>query len=163
MSLLNIHKTQDEWNIYTHLPNDTNWDIDSYKKMYTIYSIEHVLCFLELMNDTFIQNCMIFVMKHDIKPVWEDERNINGSCISFKVYFNTVYKTWKDICLQILSNNVFLKNGENVYDTINGITISPKTNFAILKIWLSNDSIKNPKQIDIKNISYNQCIIKKHK
>ena len=162
MSTLTVHNIQDEWNIYTHLPYDTNWDIDSYKKVYTIKSIEHALCFLDLMNESFIQNCMIFVMKDDINPIWEDERNKNGSCLSFKVYFTNVYLTWKHICLQIISNTIYLKNGENIYDIINGITISPKTNFAIIKIWLSNNSITNPKQFNNKFVNHNQCVIKKH-
>ena len=50
----------------------------------------------------------------------------------------------------------FIKN-------INGITISPKKNFCILKIWLSNCNYQDPTLIiNIKGLENRGCLFKRH-
>ena len=49
----------------------------------------------------------------------------------------------------------------DVYDSINGITLSPKKNFCILKIWMKNCDIKDPSIfIDIDGFSKEGCLFK---
>jgi hypothetical protein len=46
---------------------------------------------------------------------------------------------------------------------INGITISPKKNFCIIKIWLLNCSVQDPNIIiSIPNLLKQGCLFKKH-
>jgi hypothetical protein len=46
---------------------------------------------------------------------------------------------------------------------INGITISPKRNFCIIKIWLSDCSMQNPSSIvPLDNLTKLGCLFKKH-
>jgi len=46
---------------------------------------------------------------------------------------------------------------------INGITISPKKNFCIVKVWMNCCTIQDPNFIiDIPNLSKNGCIFKRH-
>ena len=46
---------------------------------------------------------------------------------------------------------------------INGITISPKKNFCIIKIWLSNCNYQNPSIIiDNIGITSQGCLFKTH-
>ena len=60
--------------------------------------------------------------------------------------------------------------GENLAKTleiqkkINGITISPKKNFCVIKIWLAGCEIQNPTIIKsiVQNISPEGCLFKKH-
>ena len=47
---------------------------------------------------------------------------------------------------------------------INGITISPKKSFCILKIWMSNLAYQNPRVIaQINGLDVRGCLFKKHK
>jgi len=46
---------------------------------------------------------------------------------------------------------------------INGITISPKKNFCIIKIWLENCSVQDPNiVVNIPNLMKQGCLFKKH-
>ena len=49
------------------------------------------------------------------------------------------------------------------YKNINGITLSPKKKFCILKIWMKDCTLKDKDIfININNLSINDCIFKKH-
>ena len=37
-----------------------------------------VITLAEFLPDKLIRNCMLFVMKEDIQPIWEDKRNLKG-------------------------------------------------------------------------------------
>ena len=54
-------------------------------------------------------------------------------------------------------------NNSDYNQYINGITISPKKNFCILKIWLSCSNYQDPSIIqEIPNLSNQGCLFKKH-
>ena len=81
-----LHSLDDKWDLYYHLPQDNNWELSGYTVI--INSIEHVEQLLELnahIHDTIIRNCMLFVMRTGITPMWEDPNNRNGGCFSYKV------------------------------------------------------------------------------
>ena len=67
-----------EWNIWYHLPQEQNWDIDSYHSLCNFNTVESCAAITKNINENFITNCMFFLMRNNIKPIWEDEQNING-------------------------------------------------------------------------------------
>ena len=104
---------------------------------------------------------MLFVMRAGITPMWEDIKNRDGGCFSFKVANRIVHEVWKNLfyslCGETLSENS--KYNKN----INGITISPKKNFCIIKIWLINCDLQDPSILThIPNLSKQGCLFKKH-
>ena len=74
-------------------------------------------------------------MKDGIFPNWEDPDNRLGGCLSFKVYSKDIIEEWNNLLLRCITNNI-LEGNEN---EINGISISPKKEFNIIKIWFRND------------------------
>lgn len=154
--------TDDKWNLYYHLPQDPDWSKNGYKIiMPNINYLEEVNSLCKHINENIIKNCMLFVMKENIFPTWEDPCNKNGGCFSYKVSNKHVFNVWnclfKNLCCSKLTNDNTATNH------INGITISPKKNFCIVKIWLDCTEYQDP-QI-IKNIDFlnsNGCIFKKH-
>jgi len=47
---------------------------------------------------------------------------------------------------------------------INGITISPKRSFCIVKVWLKNCKIQNPQKLtEVPGLSPAGCLFKRHK
>ena len=57
-----------------------------------------------------------------------------------------------------------LSSNYNLLNTINGITVSPKKSFCILKIWTSTIEFQNIKDItEIDGVSFQGCLFKKHK
>jgi hypothetical protein len=41
------HLTLHKWNLWAHLPHDTDWSIHSYKKIYSINTIEEMITIIE--------------------------------------------------------------------------------------------------------------------
>ena len=79
---------------------------------------------------------MLFVMREGIKPTWEDPKNRSGGCFSYKVVNKHVYNVWKELCYVLVGNTI--SNDKSFVANVTGITISPKKNFCIVKIWLAN-------------------------
>ena len=75
----------DKWTLYAHLPHDTDWSIDSYKVISTITSVEQAIAIYKNIPDKMSQNCMMFLMRNNIKPIWEDVNNRKGGSFSYKV------------------------------------------------------------------------------
>lgn len=155
-------KTLNKWTMWAHLPHDTNWTLESYKNIYTISTIGEGISLIECMSDTLVKNCMLFLMKEGITPVWEDKANRDGGCFSYKVLNKNVYQSWKELCYIILGGSISSDN--KFVDSVNGITISPKKNFCIIKIWLSNCNHQNPNIItkSITEMNANTCMFKQH-
>lgn len=150
-----------KWILYAHLPHDTDWSINSYKVILEMTKLEECISVLEAIPEKMIQNCMLFMMKNDIKPTWEDPQNRNGGSISFKVNIDNVYETWKSLTMSIVGNTI--TNDNNLLNNINGITISPKRYFCIIKIWIKdNNNLDIKKLNNIKNLKTKEAIFKKH-
>lgn len=150
-----------KWTVWYHLPNDTDWTLNSYTKLFDYNSVEKCVALNSIINEKLLLECMFFIMKDSIMPVWESPENINGGCFSFKIQNKLVPSIWKTLVYSTAGNTLF--KDENVMSTVNGITISPKKFFCIIKIWM-----KNCKYVDIKLFDNNiirfteSCIFKKH-
>ena len=156
------HVLHDKWDLYYHLPHDKNWDLSGYTAiMKSIDNAEQVILLNESITEHVVKNCMFFVMRNGITPMWEDARNRNGGCFSYKVINKQVFEVWRNLFYMLCGENLCSQQELNKH--INGITISPKKNFCIIKIWLDVSTYQDPNIInDVPNLSKNGCLFKKH-
>jgi hypothetical protein len=156
------HKLIGKWNLYYHLPHDKNWDISSYKPiMKNIDTAEQLISINEHLSENIIKHCMLFVMRDGITPMWEDKKNRNGGAFSFKVANKLVPLVWKTLFYSLCGETLCVD--KKLSPLFNGITISPKKNFCIVKIWLENCTLQDPSiLIQIPNLSKQGCLFKKH-
>lgn len=158
----NIHKLNNKWTLWAHLPHDPDWSLKSYKKVCQFKNIEETVAITETLPENLVKNCMLFIMKEGITPMWEDPKNRNGGCFSYKVSNKNVFEVWRDLTYvlvgETISSNILFVNN------VTGITISPKKNFCIVKIWLTGCEYQNPQIVtsDVKNLVPNGCLFKKH-
>lgn len=157
-----FHKISDKWTLWAHLPHDIDWSFKSYKKIYTVETVEETIALMETLPDILVKNCMLFLMRDGINPMWEDSKNRNGGCFSYKVPNKSVYDVWKELSYVVVGDTISSK--VSFVSSVNGITISPKKNFCIIKIWMSNCLNQNPGVVtnDVKGITSQGCIFKKH-
>ena len=98
-----------------------------------------------------------------IYPMWEDKNNQPGGCWSFKVNSENINDVWIKLCFYILSENTGVS--QEVNDTINGISFSPKRGFCIVKIWNSTTDIQDTSELN-KGLdtfmSLSECLYKSH-
>ena len=144
------------WNLWYHNPNNNNWELDSYQdfiffttieEFWNIYKGDIKMDNKDLTKDQnpdnsnyitefLIQNGMFFMMRDSTKPIWEDDQNCMGGCWSYKVDKKNVYRVWIELSAKIIAEDTV--DDEN-WDLINGISISPKKTFSIIKIWVSKN------------------------
>jgi len=158
----NFHSLSVKWTLYAHLPHDTDWSISSYKNILSMQTLEEAIALFEALPEKMIQNCMLFLMKDDIKPTWEDPKNSKGGSFSFKIPTSQVKNTWIEMSYSLIGNTI--TNDDNEFlENINGITISPKRNFCIIKIWTKDSKITQlGNLIDIDSLNVNEVQFKKH-
>ena len=156
------NKLSDKWTLWAHLPHDTDWSIKSYKLIFTVSNVEETIAITETLPPILVQNCMLFWMREGIKPTWEDPKNRNGGCFSYKVVNKTVFESWKELTYCTLGNTI--SKQMSFVDKVTGFTISPKKNFCIVKIWMADCTNQNPAIVtnEIKGIVSQGCIFKKH-
>lgn len=158
---MELNNSENNWQVYIHYPNDINWNLDSYKFISNINNIETAIKLFNLISDELYTKCMFFLMRNNITPTWEDINNINGGAFSYKINNSHTKQIWKKICYQTIGETL-LKDITNSTN-INGITLSPKKNFSILKIWTKNCNITDPECINyFHEFTSENCIFKKH-
>ncbi len=155
------HTLYDKWTLWAHLPHDTDWSFKSYKKIMTVETVEDMLALYSNLSEKLLVNCMLFFMRNGIKPIWEDKMNRDGGCFSYRIQNKFVPKTWT--LLSYATAGESLSEDKNILSLINGITISPKKHFCIIKIWLKDCSLKDPTAImNIGSLTPDGCLFKKH-
>ncbi len=147
---------KNNWNLWYHSINDTSWTKKSYHKIYTITNLYDYQYVINTFRQEHYQNGMFFLMKENIFPNWEDPYNRNGGCLSFKIPSKDILNEWNILLLNSIVGEIF-----NDSDELNGISISPKKEFNIIKIWIKNDDFDYSKHfeklsdyLDLDNVLY---------
>jgi len=152
-----MHPLSEKWVLWAHLPHDTDWSMDSYISIMTVTYVEEIIALMHTLPDSLLSTCMFFCMKEHIKPVWEDPFNKQGGCFSYKIT-QSIAECWRNVSYTMVGKT--LSKDKGFQDTINGISISPKKNFCILKVWMSSCSYQDASKITL--LKPNGCIFKKH-
>ncbi len=137
-------KLSHKWKVFVHRTDTQDWTLPSYDSNFFI--IDSVSTFLQFFSNFQKFNFKLFNMfimkqKSDseefIAPVWEDPMNRSGSTCSIRVDTQSGIELMQQLCILIF-NDALTQNPK----VINGVSYSVKTQYAIIKIWLSTtDSI----------------------
>ena len=135
MTDINVETTlNSKWYLWYHF-NKEDWSINGYKHLYTINTINDFWNFYENIDLIGgINNQHFFLMRENIKPIWEDKNNIDGGCLSYKKNINIINNLWTDLSIYLI--------GETLYSDpykINGISVCMKKGKnSIIKIWFKD-------------------------
>ena len=154
------HQLDGKWDLYYHLPHDKSWDLSSYKTIANnIDTVEKAVGVNEHLTEHIVKYSMLFAMRSGITPMWEDPKNRSGGCFSFKVLNKQVFEVWKALFYAMCGETLCSSHAN-----VNGITISPKRNFCIIKIWMTNCEHQNPSVVttDVNGLIPQGCLFKKH-
>ncbi len=131
------------WTLYYHHPADHRWTPDSYQKLVTVKTWEQFFSFLNSVDESLLQTTMLFWMRGDIPPLYENHNNIRGGCYSLRINRS---KSANYFFLYTIAAmlGVVVNDTENV---IQGVSISPKRVieknqvYNVIKVW-NKDSMK---------------------
>jgi len=125
------------WKVWTHRSDSLVWDEASYVNIFTIDSIGTMWRFL---NNFYLLDKhanQIFIMRNQIKPMWEHNENRCGGICSIKLdcysrqgKMDIGSEVMMCLCLLIMNETLIPSGGE-----INGISYSIKNKCVLIKIW----------------------------
>ena len=127
------HRLDSRWVYWAHSLKETDWTITGYHSLGTFGTVEEMISLHEAIPKSLMSNCMFFIMKEGIAPIWEDPANIDGGSLSYKVKSAVVPKVWEKLLFLMAGNTL-----TSCPDNVNGISVSPKRSFSIVKIWTIN-------------------------
>jgi hypothetical protein len=161
-AICNSHPLNDKWVLYNHLPSEKDWTITGYTVLLDhIDSVEKTVAINRSLPDNMVKFSMLFFMRDGITPLWEDESNKNGGCFSYKVVNKHVVQVWRHMMFMAAGESLALTKDYSA--CINGITLSPKKNFCIVKIWLKDANHQDPQMIaNIENLTKHGVMFKRH-
>jgi len=132
----------DSWTLYFHDPMDDNWTHSGYKKLFTTRTIsEFWMMYTEV--SSCLQDGMFFVMRDPIFPKWNDDDNKRGGFLSIKILKEKMPSFCEKLLLDLVNESLLIDKYKEYSDKINGVSVSPKKNFCIVKIWLKSTDIQN--------------------
>jgi hypothetical protein len=138
----------DTWRAFFHGPSDPSWTYDSYIPIATVGSVDD---YWKLYNtiETTLSDGMYFVMREHVFPCWDDQYNINGGNISIKVSHEDTKTVVTDMIRSMMGETLLKKEYIGNWADVNGLSVSPKKAFNIVKIWLGSDTLSNPEVFNL--------------
>jgi hypothetical protein len=140
LTLNNIEnkKLDNKFTVWFHDANEPEFTMDKFFNITDFETVGEYTMTTQALRDNYkmLLNGMFFIMKNDINPVWTDDANRDGGCISWKIEKYNSLDYWENLLMLFVTNNLPVEL--NKYN-INGISINPKKNCNIIKLWLAND------------------------
>jgi hypothetical protein len=149
----------DLWTLYFHSTVCNDWDITSYNNICNISNIEEFLIVFHQFRNIWDKG-MFFLMRDGINPTWEDKQNITGGCFSVKYKKEESVDKWFETCCAVLGET-FAKSSEHTTN-INGISISPKKDTNLIRIWMKDNNHINKDLYNFNTPKFSVVIYKKH-
>lgn len=118
------------WTLYFHSPQETKWTLNTFTSLGSMKTWYQFWSIVEALQSESFSDGMFFLMRDPSPPLWESHHHIRGGCYSFRcqkkeaadVYLTYIVAAMLD-ALSVPTNR------------INGISISPKRGFNIIKVW----------------------------
>ena len=133
------YKTNSQWCLWFHSLNNEKWTKRSYKNLFKINNLFDYHFLKKTFEKQHLQNGMFFVM---IDIFFQHGKILIialEDVISYKVDSDNILDSWNKLLLFLISENIVVNL--DLFSEINGISIAPKKEFNIIKIWIRNDKL----------------------
>lgn len=130
------HYIDDTWTLHFHDASDSDWTHSSYVRVADVSSLEDFAAMQLALRDR-VAGGMFFVMREHVFPCWDDPNNIEGGCVTVRVAKQHAEQVWNEVVLHALCDAVWTGGDGDIANVVNGVSISPKAVYAIIKIWVS--------------------------
>lgn len=141
--ILEDRDLKNKWILWAHDINNNDWSTTSYKRLHEIKTYSDFWKLFNNFGKLGIRYSHYFLMKDGIKPIWEDEQNRDGGILSVRIEMDSALSLLED-----LGTRMVIEEITDEQNDINGISISPKHNWALIKLW--NKNSKNDLSVNMK-------------
>ena len=144
-----LHKLNSSWKLFYHSPTLQDWTLPSYTEVAEFQTVEEFWMVFNKFPEKYFHMGMFFFMRGNIKPTWEDVSNRSGGCWSYKIPMKHIYEVWKDLSIRLVGESL-----SNTPMLLNGLSISPKRGFCIIKIWGKDHKCSDFKTLQLNGIEH---------
>jgi len=131
------------WTIYFHSPEETKWTLNTFVSLGSMKTWSQFWSIMELLKPESFSDGMFFLMRDPAPPLWESHHHIRGGCYSFRC----PKKDAPDVYLTYIIASMLNGLSHDTNNKINGISISPKRGFNIIKVWNSDAQFHEPSNL----------------
>ena len=121
------------WTLYFHSPDETKWTLNTFISMGAMKTWRDFWTIMDGLQLEYLSNGMFFLMRDPYPPLWESHHHIRGGCYSFRCQKAEAPDIYINHIIAVMMN--VLTDPKN---QINGLSISPKRGFNIIKAWNNN-------------------------
>lgn len=118
------------WTLYFHSPGEKRWSIDTFHKLGVVETWQDYWSLVRALEDVKWTRGMFFWMRGTVPPLWENFQNIKGGSYSICISETDSIDVFHRYTIACMFNIATVPE-----DTIQGITISPKKGFHVIKLW----------------------------
>lgn len=136
------------WTLWYHDPNNTDYSLESYIRITGISTVEHFWTVIEHISMEAWNSGMFFLMREGYRPLWDVPENAKGGAWSKKTDATETYPIFIDCMVHCIAEKMLTKQN----DTIVGVSLSPKGQFHIIKIWNSTTTVHDKRLFDISTL-----------
>ena len=127
------------WVLWYHDPENRDYSLTSYIMLSEFTTPQQFWSVVDSIPKEAWECGMFFFMKKGFPPLWECRENENGGAWSKKIDASQAHTGFLDLMVHCASNELMLKHT----DSLVGISISPKGQFHIIKIWNTSTAISD--------------------
>lgn len=131
------------WTLWYHHPDDSDWSQSSYMQVGTVSTPSEFWSLVDGISRDAWENGMFFFMKKGVRPLWDVPENERGGAWSKKVDASETYTIFIDAMVYCVTDRLMQQRKE----TLQGITVSPKGAFHIIKIWNTDSRNHDKRQL----------------
>lgn len=151
----------DTWSLFFHDPNDVSWAHDSYTRIADVGTVEEFWKIFDHIAPHAHEGIW-FCFREHVFPCWDDPGNIKGGCLSIKVAKADTEKVLQEICVRMLGESLLVPEFADKCHMVNGVSVSPKRSFCIVKIWLGSADIGDIRHFQLGNVAYDGDVFYKN-
>lgn len=119
------------WTLYFHSPEETKWTLNTFISLGSMKNWRDFWTIMEALKIDSLSDGMFFMMRDPSPPLWESHHNIRGGCYSFRCQKKDAPDIYINHMLACMIGGI----SNSADNRVNGISISPKRGFNIIKIW----------------------------
>jgi hypothetical protein len=137
------------WTLWYHDPSNNDYSLESYIRIFEVTTVAEFWSLIDGIPKDVWESGMFFFMKKGVPPVWDDPINENGGAWSKKIEASQAHTGFIDLMVHCLTDELLTKSKE----VLVGLSISPKGQFHIIKIWNTETSISSKSLLNT-NLTY---------
>ena len=131
------------WTLWYHEADCQDYSLESYMQVSEVGTPAEFWSMVDTIPKEAFENGMFFFMKKGVRPTWDSPENERGGAWSKKIDASYTHETFVDMMVHCVLGKLLQTHKE----TLQGITLSPKGAFHILKIWNSVSNLNDRKFI----------------